>query len=155
LNVHNRHLSQGITLICCIIYMSIAGIPDPILGPKGVRMLLFTRGFCGSVSRHIPSIVADITIPSHRFFGIFGVYYSLQYLSLSDATVLTYVLCWCFTYDVQTKTPMFRFLSPLTTAIAGALLLSEPFTRKEAFSGGGLSSPYFFAKYLNIIFICP
>jgi len=43
-------------------------------------------------------------------------YYSLQYLSLSDATVLT-------------------FLSPLTTGMAGALLLKESFSRKEAFSG--------------------
>ena len=148
---HNRRFSQGITLICCIIYMFVTEIPDPFLGPKGVRMLLFTRGFCGSVPCHIPSIAADITIHSHRFFGLFGVYYSLQYLSLSDATVLTYVSCQCTTND--TETPMFRFLSPLTTAIAGALLLNESFTRKEAFSGGGLSSPHCFAKYLNVIFL--
>lgn len=31
------------------------------------------------------------------------------------------------------------FLSPLTTAIAGALLLGESFTRKEAFAGSTLS----------------
>jgi len=77
--------------------MLIAKIPDPFLGPKGIRMLLFMRGFSG-------------------FFGLFGMYYSLQYLSLSDATVLT-------------------FLSPLTTAMAGAFLLNESFSRKEAFSG--------------------
>jgi len=88
---------MGTTLICCITYMFIAKIPDPFLGPKGVRVLLLIRGFCG-------------------FFGLFGVYYSLQYLSLSDATVLT-------------------FLSPLTTAIAGALLLNETFTWPQAFSG--------------------
>lgn len=51
-----------------------------------------------------------------RFIALFGMYYSLQYLSLSDATVLS-------------------FLSPLTTAIAGALVLKESFTRKEAFAG--------------------
>jgi drug/metabolite transporter (DMT)-like permease len=51
-----------------------------------------------------------------RFVALFGMYYSLQYLSLSDATVLS-------------------FLSPLTTAVAGALLLNESFTRKEAFAG--------------------
>ncbi|KAF9441674.1 hypothetical protein P691DRAFT_683172 [Macrolepiota fuliginosa MF-IS2] len=50
------------------------------------------------------------------FFGLFGIYFSLQYLSLSDATVLT-------------------FLSPLCTAAAGALFLSEKFTRREAFAG--------------------
>ncbi|KAF4621973.1 hypothetical protein D9613_009250 [Agrocybe pediades] len=73
------------------------GVPDPFLGPKGVRVLLFVRGSIG-------------------FFGLFGVYYSLQYLSLSDATVLT-------------------FLAPMCTAIAGALLLGEKFTRKEALAG--------------------
>jgi drug/metabolite transporter (DMT)-like permease len=41
-----------------------------------------------------------------RFFGLFGVYFSLQYLSLSDATVIT-------------------FLAPTCTAIAGAVLLKE------------------------------
>lgn len=48
-----------------------------------------------------------------RFFGLFGIYYSLQFLSLSDATVIT-------------------FLAPLCTGIAGALLLKESFTKKEA-----------------------
>ena len=51
-----------------------------------------------------------------RFFGLFGSYYSLQYLSLSDATVLT-------------------FLSPMCTAIAGSFFLAEIFTYREAFAG--------------------
>ncbi|CAL1702543.1 unnamed protein product [Somion occarium] len=63
---------MGITWICCVSYMMIAKVPDPFLGPKGVRLLLALRGFVG-------------------FFGLFGVYYSLQYLSLSDATVLTFL----------------------------------------------------------------
>ena len=71
--------------------MFAAKIPDPFLGPKGVRMLLLTRGFSGLVLRHILSNIANITIPARSFFGLFGIYYSLQYLSLSDATVLTYV----------------------------------------------------------------
>lgn len=52
-----------------------------------------------------------------RFFGLFGIYYSLQYLSLSDSTVLT-------------------FLAPMCTAAAGALILKEPFSIKEALAGG-------------------
>ncbi|KAF8881629.1 drug/metabolite transporter superfamily [Infundibulicybe gibba] len=88
---------MGITYACCIIYMLSAGVPDPFLGPKGVRMLLVCRGFVG-------------------FFGLFGIYYSLQYLSLSDATVLT-------------------FLAPLCTAIAGSLLLGEKFSVREALAG--------------------
>ncbi|KAL1696767.1 hypothetical protein GGG16DRAFT_42858 [Schizophyllum commune] len=86
-----------ITFICCQAYMFARGVPDPLLGPKGVRLLLVFRGFIG-------------------FFGIFGLYFSLQYLSLSDATVLS-------------------FLAPLTTGIVGALILKEPFTRKQLFAG--------------------
>lgn len=55
-----------------------------------------------------------------RFFGLFGVYYSLQYLSLSDATVLT-------------------FLGPLFTGVTGALFLKEKFTLKEGLAGCALS----------------
>ena len=53
---------------------------------------------------------------SHRFFGLFGIYYSLQYLTLSDAVVLT-------------------FLVPMCTAMAGALFLGEKFSLREAFAG--------------------
>ncbi|KAF7973812.1 hypothetical protein HWV62_14188 [Athelia sp. TMB] len=63
---------MGITWICCVVYMHYTKVPDPILGPPGVRLLLLARGFVG-------------------FFGLFGIYYSLQYLSLSDATVLTFL----------------------------------------------------------------
>ncbi|KAF8883038.1 hypothetical protein BD779DRAFT_899098 [Infundibulicybe gibba] len=88
---------MGITYACCLIYMLSAGVPDPFLGPKGVRILLACRG-------------------SSAFLGLFGVYYSLQYLSLSDATVL-------------------MFLAPLCTAIAGSLLLNEKFSAREALAG--------------------
>ncbi|KIM44306.1 hypothetical protein M413DRAFT_378913 [Hebeloma cylindrosporum] len=88
---------MAITYVCCMTYMILTNIPDPVLGPKGVRLLLVTRGFVG-------------------FFGLFGIYFSLQYLSLSDATVLT-------------------FLAPMCTAVAGSLLLGEDFTRKQALAG--------------------
>jgi EamA-like transporter family len=52
----------------------------------------------------------------YRFFGLFGIYFSLKYLSLSDAVVLT-------------------FLSPTTTAIAGFIFLHENLSRKEVFAG--------------------
>lgn len=70
---------MGITLICCVAYMIATGVPDPIIGPKGVRTLLVIRGITG-------------------FLGLVGLYSSLQYLSVADATVLT-------------------FLTPLTTAL--------------------------------------
>ncbi|KAF8906973.1 hypothetical protein CPB84DRAFT_1844102 [Gymnopilus junonius] len=85
---------MSITFVCCMIYMHIAGIPDPLLGPKGIRHLLLLRGFGG-------------------FFGLFGIYYSLQYLSLSDAVVLT-------------------FLTPTCTAIAGSAFLGEGYHLRQA-----------------------
>ncbi|KAF7794438.1 hypothetical protein EIP86_005572 [Pleurotus ostreatoroseus] len=50
------------------------------------------------------------------FTGISGVYYSLLYLSLSDATVLT-------------------FLAPTSTTIAAAILLSEKLSWKQLVAG--------------------
>ncbi|KAJ8597258.1 DUF6-domain-containing protein [Rhizopogon salebrosus TDB-379] len=82
-----------ITLVACVIYMIVKRIPDPITGPKGVRLLLLGRGIFG-------------------FFGICGLYWSLQYLSVVDATILT-------------------FLAPLTTAFAGCILLKESYSVKQ------------------------
>ncbi|OJA16652.1 hypothetical protein AZE42_04052 [Rhizopogon vesiculosus] len=84
---------MGITFICCVIYMVITRVPDPIVGPRGVRTLLVIRGITG-------------------FFGLCGLYWSLQYLSVADATVLT-------------------DLTPLTTAVAGCLILKESYSMKQ------------------------
>ncbi|KAG1748173.1 hypothetical protein EDB19DRAFT_1905225 [Suillus lakei] len=86
---------MGITLICCV--MVVMGMSDPIIGPRGVRKLLIIRGITG-------------------FFGICGLYLSLQYLSVADATVLT-------------------FLAPLTTAVAGCVLLKEAYSVTQAIAG--------------------
>ncbi|TFK38437.1 hypothetical protein BDQ12DRAFT_683662 [Crucibulum laeve] len=88
---------MSITYICSMVYMLATGIPDPWLGPKGTRLLLATRAFCA-------------------FFGLFGLYYSLRYLSLSDATVLT-------------------FIAPMCTAVSGAVFLKERFVPKHALAG--------------------
>lgn len=88
---------MGITLICCVAYMIATGVPDPIIGPKGVRTLLVIRGITG-------------------FLGLVGLYSSLQYLSVADATVLT-------------------FLTPLTTAVAGCVLLKEGYSVTQAVAG--------------------
>ncbi|KAJ3732944.1 hypothetical protein DFJ43DRAFT_996273 [Lentinula guzmanii] len=90
-------IRMAITYLFSVIYMKYSGVESPFLGPKGVRFLLMFRGFSG-------------------FFGVFGIYFSLKYLTLSDATVLT-------------------FLSPLCTAVAGALFLREAVGRKEIFAG--------------------
>ncbi|KAF9005101.1 EamA-like transporter family-domain-containing protein [Cyathus striatus] len=85
---------MGVTYIASLAYMLYKGIKDPFLGPKGIRILLALRGVGG-------------------FFGLFGVYYSLEFLSLSDTTVLTY-------------------LAPMCVAFSGAFFLGESFTKKQA-----------------------
>ncbi|GJE91689.1 DMT family transporter [Phanerochaete sordida] len=90
-------IRMTITWLTAVAYMYYAKIPDPLLGPKGVRLLLAFRGVCG-------------------FFGLFGVYYALQYLSLADATVLT-------------------FLAPILTIFTGAMFLGERFSWKQVAAG--------------------
>lgn len=90
-------IRMAITFICCVIYMIIMKIPDPITGPKDVRSLLIIRGITG-------------------FFGLYGVYLSLQHLSVADATALI-------------------FLTPLMTAVAGSVLLKESYSTNQAGAG--------------------
>jgi drug/metabolite transporter (DMT)-like permease len=86
-----------ITWCGAMAYLHYNKIPDHLFGPKDVRLLLILRGVLG-------------------FFGLFGIYYSLQYLDLSDATVLT-------------------FLAPILTGYFGRLFLKEPFLRTELYAG--------------------
>ncbi|KAK9481094.1 hypothetical protein V1514DRAFT_288222 [Lipomyces japonicus] len=88
---------MSITAAVCLIYMWYTAVPDFFLGPKGIRKLLWLRGFVG-------------------FFGLFGIYYSLTYLSLSDATVIT-------------------FLAPTVAGFACSVFLHEPFGRIELLAG--------------------
>lgn len=83
-----------ITYVSAFIYMWSTKVPDFVLGPPEVRHWLILRGLVG-------------------FAGLFGLYYSLLYLPLSDAVVLT-------------------FLSPIVTGICAWMFLREPFTRTEA-----------------------
>jgi drug/metabolite transporter (DMT)-like permease len=86
-----------ITWFVALLYLHYSKVPDYLIGPKGVRLLLVVRGVVG-------------------FFGLFGVYYSLQYLDLSDATVLT-------------------FLAPILTCYFGSIFLKEPVLRTELCAG--------------------
>ena len=90
-------LRMLITWLGAISYLQYHKVPDRFIGPKGVRLLLVLRGVVG-------------------FFGLFGIYYSLQYLDLSDATVLT-------------------FLAPILTGYFGRIFLKEPFLRTELYAG--------------------
>ncbi|KAH3900730.1 DMT family transporter SCDLUD_003735 [Saccharomycodes ludwigii] len=84
-----------ITFIGTLIYMFLNKnhINDVPFGPKPMRKWLVLRGSLG-------------------FFGVFGLYFSLQYLSVSDAIVIT-------------------FLVPSVTGILATLLLRERFSKME------------------------
>ncbi|KAL8948671.1 MAG: hypothetical protein Q9222_005168 [Ikaeria aurantiellina] len=83
---------MGITMVLSILYMWWYQVDHFPLGAKSVRLLLMARGFGG-------------------FFG-----YSLQYLPLAEATVIT-------------------FLAPIAACWACAILIHEPFTRSEQMAG--------------------
>ncbi|KAK1976715.1 integral membrane protein DUF6 [Colletotrichum cereale] len=84
---------QSVTMVCCCVYMYCMKTPDFPLGKKEIRWLLVVRGVLG-------------------FFGIFGMWYSMMYIPLAEATVIT-------------------FLAPSVAGYACYLFLREPFTRNE------------------------
>ncbi|CAR29630.1 hypothetical protein ZYGR_0AD03140 [Zygosaccharomyces rouxii] len=87
---------MSITYAGALLYMLInrRSIPDAPFGAPGLRIWLFLRGAVG-------------------FFGVFGLYFSLMYLTVSDAVLIT-------------------FLTPTVTVVLAALILKERFTRAEA-----------------------
>lgn len=83
----------SVTAVLCSAYMWWSRTPDFPWGCKEIRWLLFLRGFSG-------------------FFGIFGMWYSMMYIPLADATVIT-------------------FLAPGVAGLMCYFALREPFTRVE------------------------
>ncbi|EFX03754.1 duf6 domain containing protein [Grosmannia clavigera kw1407] len=89
---------MSVTTVVCSIYMYRTGVPHFPLGPPSVRWHLVVRGLAG-------------------FCGIFSMWYSMMYLPLAEATVIT-------------------FLVPSMSGYFCHLLLHEPFTRKEQIGSG-------------------
>ncbi|KAJ5922948.1 hypothetical protein N7516_010651 [Penicillium verrucosum] len=88
---------MSVTAVASYLYMFLASTPSP-LGTRPVRGLLLLRALFG-------------------FMGVYGLYYSVQYLPLSEATVIT-------------------FLSPIISCYACSLLIpGETFSRKQLFAG--------------------
>ncbi|KAK4122849.1 hypothetical protein N657DRAFT_575077 [Parathielavia appendiculata] len=84
---------MSMTTILSLLYMWRNKVPDFPLGAKGIRGVLVIRGVSG-------------------FFGIYGMWYSMMYLPLAEATVIT-------------------FLAPMLAGYICHILLKDPFTRKE------------------------
>ncbi|KAI1614075.1 hypothetical protein EDD37DRAFT_470304 [Exophiala viscosa] len=100
---------QSITASLCTAYgIYTKAVPDFPLGPRDTRWLLIARGIFG-------------------FMGVFGMYFSLLYLPLSEATVLT-------------------FLSPILSCyICSFIIPGETFTRQQQLAG--------FVSLLGVILI--
>lgn len=86
-------MRMAATTIGCTAYLWWRGMPNSLMGQKGIRGLLLFRGISG-------------------FFGIFGIWTAIQFLSLADATVIT-------------------FLTPSMVGLFSAIFLHQPYTRKE------------------------
>ncbi|KAJ3497905.1 hypothetical protein NLG97_g1545 [Lecanicillium saksenae] len=84
---------QSLTAVAISTFMWRARFDDFPVPRSGIRLILLLRGFSG-------------------FFGIFGMWYSMMYLPLADATVIT-------------------FLAPGVAGIICYFVLHEPFTRME------------------------
>lgn len=87
-----------ITYLCCVAYMLVdKRIPQAPFGARPIRKLLCLRGLVG-------------------FVGIVGSYYSLQYLSLSDAIAISFSI-------------------PMVTGIFAWIFLGERYTCTEGVCG--------------------
>ena len=110
---------QGITSAVCIGYgLYSKSIPHFPLGPKGVRWLLVLRGLGG-------------------FFGVFGLYFSLLYLPLSEATVLTFLgpILTCYVCSIVLSGESFTKQQQLAAfvSLAGVVLIARPLTLVRLF----------------------
>lgn len=88
---------MGITVIFSVLYMWQQKTPHFPFGPKEVRLLLVGRA-CGG------------------FFGVWAMYFSLRYLPVQLAVVIT-------------------FLAPFLTNFACSKIYGEPFTRTDMLTG--------------------
>ena len=103
-------LRQGVTSVCCLAYMWWMNVPNFILGAKDIRWLLLLRGSTG-------------------FFGIFGMWWSMMYLPLADATVITFLapgvagfVCYFFLKQPFTNVERLATL----VALLGVILIAQP-----------------------------
>lgn len=86
-------IRMAATTIVCFVYMWWKSVPAAPWGPRGIRWLLVLRACSG-------------------FFGLYGMWCSIRYLPLAEATVVS-------------------FLAPNLAGYLCRVFLGDPFTRKE------------------------
>ncbi|KAK6955542.1 hypothetical protein Daesc_003182 [Daldinia eschscholtzii] len=112
---------MSMTVIGASAYIWWKRIPHGLLGHRDVRWLLVLRGFSG-------------------FFGIYGMWYSVKYIPLAEATVITFLapnitgyLCHIFMHEPFTRVEQLASL----VALAGVVLITKP---TSLFSGAASPS---------------
>ncbi|OJJ83352.1 DMT family transporter [Aspergillus glaucus CBS 516.65] len=107
---------MSITVIASYLYMWYAQVPDP-LGRRPVIGLLTLRAVGG-------------------FFGVFGLYYSVKYLPLSEATVLTFLapILSCYATSLFAPHETFTWKQQLAgvVSLGGVVLIARPFSPMNA-----------------------
>ncbi|KAJ5129272.1 uncharacterized protein N7515_005311 [Penicillium bovifimosum] len=114
---------MSITAIASYLYMWWAATPSP-LGIKPVRGLLLLRAVFG-------------------FMGVYGLYYSVQYLPLSEATVITFLApimtCYACSLLIPGETFSRKQQLAAVVSLAGVILIARPFSKRT--SRTALASP--------------
>ncbi|KAJ6190173.1 hypothetical protein N7519_000194 [Penicillium mononematosum] len=106
---------MSITAVASYLYMYIASTPSP-LGTRPVRGLLLLRALFG-------------------FTGVYGLYYSVQYLPLSEATVITFlspiISCYACSLLIPGETFSRKQLLAGLISLGGVVLIARPFSKRD------------------------
>lgn len=110
---------MSITAVASYIYMWWAKVPAPF-GTRPVLHLLIVRAMCG-------------------FMGVYGLYYSVQYLDLSEATVITFLApimtCYACSLLIPGETFNRRQQLAAVLSLVGVVLIARPFSKLNWGSG--------------------
>ncbi|KAJ5995752.1 hypothetical protein N7481_002729 [Penicillium waksmanii] len=116
---------MSITALASYIYMFIAKTPHP-LGTRPVLPLLLFRAVCG-------------------FTGVYALYYSVQYLPLSEATVITFLApimtCYACSFFIPGETFSRRQQVAAVISLVGVVLIARPFRSTPRSEPGAGESP--------------
>ncbi|KAJ5740919.1 hypothetical protein N7493_000791 [Penicillium malachiteum] len=133
---------MSVTALASYIYMWYARVPSPF-GTSEVLGLLITRAVCG-------------------FLGVYGMYYSVQYLELAEATVVTFLApiltCYACSLLIPRETFSKRQQLAALVSLAGVVLIARPFrtrddpeTGEEAARPGSNSTQHIFATIVAFL----
>ncbi|OJJ49570.1 hypothetical protein ASPZODRAFT_128059 [Penicilliopsis zonata CBS 506.65] len=125
---------MSITVVVSVVYMWHQKIPNP-LGTRETILLLLIRAGGG-------------------FFGVFSFYYSVRYMPLSEATVLTFLspILVCYACSVLLPQEIFtrkQLLAGLVSLL-GVVLIARPFSRQEP-DDDGIGTPYSTNTYHHLL----